>query len=95
MIGVYQEWDIMKESKNAKNTENVNEKYHLVVPKKIGLQIHEARIKKRMTVFSLAEELNKDAHTIAMYENGSEIPDQNVLSRMEAILSINFNSATL
>ena len=88
MVPVYQEWDILRE--NKQNDENKNLTFSLAVPKKIGVQINEARIRKRMTIFQLAELINKDTYTVALYENSNETPEIDVLSKIQEILEIDF-----
>lgn len=88
MIPVFQEWNIVRERKQKDEHKNLT--FSLAVPKKIGVQLNEARIKKRMTIFQLAELLEKDTYTVALYENGNETPEKDVLFQIQKILDIDF-----
>ena len=89
MISVFQEWDILREKRETNETKE-NQTFASVIPKKIGVQINEARIKRRMTIITLANLIDKDSHTVALYENGLETPEQHIIEKIQEILQIDF-----
>lgn len=87
MMPVFQEWHILR----ATSKPSVDDRqltFSSTVPKRIAVHIHEARIKKRMTLFDVAGRIGKDPHTIALYENGLETPDASVAKKLEDCLGI-------
>ena len=61
---------------------------HKKVNKKISDMIREGRCTKGMKQKDLAGKLNVPAKTIVMYENGSIIPNNNLMGRIERVLGI-------
>lgn len=90
MIPVYQEWHILNGAQRDIQPQ-ATQTFSSVIPKKIGVQIHEARIKKRMTIFYLADILQRDSYTIALYENGLETPDKETMQQIQSVLGADFN----
>jgi len=86
-VFVYQEWDIMKEQISS---ENKNEKLQNVTPIRpsFGIVLQEERIKKRMTTLDVANAVNSTAKLISMYENGTEVPSEEIELALKALFDI-------
>lgn len=85
-IFVYQEWSILREQPAA-----VVERLECPVqPISLshGGKLQEARIRQRMTIAELAQELGVPARTVSMYESGSEMPTAETQARIRAILKL-------
>tara|TARA_B100000787_G_C16184073_1_gene293558 strand:- start:1138 stop:1494 length:357 start_codon:yes stop_codon:yes gene_type:complete len=61
---------------------------HTTVTKKISDLIREGRCKKGLKQKELAGKLNVPIKTIVMYENGSIVPDNTLMGKIERVLNI-------
>lgn len=75
-------------SNNYKFDEHQENFTHNKVTKKISDLIKEGRCKKGMKQKDLAGKLNIPTKTIVLYENGSIIPDNNLMGKIERVLNI-------
>tara|TARA_B110000008_G_C16940476_1_gene552252 strand:- start:1304 stop:1579 length:276 start_codon:yes stop_codon:yes gene_type:complete len=86
-VFVFQEWDILKEEqKDEKKYENV-----VSTPAKrlcFGSVLQQARIRKRLTTFDVANRVNTSAKVISMIENGTEIPQGQLAKDLHKLLEI-------
>jgi putative transcription factor len=83
--------EIIKKTKreNTSKLDSHEESFtHKKINKKISDIIREGRCKKGMKQKDLAGKLNIANKTIIMYENGSAIPDNNLMGKIERILNI-------
>ena len=88
LVFVYQEWDILKEQnkdceikvEKLSNTSNSRPPF--------GFQLQEARIRKRLTTVDVANAVNVSAKMISMFENGIEIPDQDMTQLLNNLLEM-------
>jgi len=78
----------LKPSNNYKFDEHHETFTHNKVTKKISDLIREGRCNKGMKQKDLAGKLNIPAKTIVLYENGSIIPDNNLMGKIERVLNI-------
>jgi putative transcription factor len=74
---------------NAAKLDQETEDFHV---NRVGLEvskiIQKARLEKGLTQKDLALKINERATTINEYENGSAIPNQGILARMERVLEV-------
>ena len=85
-IFVHQEWDILQKTTSE-------DTYERITPINISnnsfaTQMQEARIKKRLTIDALSSRLGIHTNLISSYENGSEIPPQQIRDKLKEILEI-------
>ena len=88
---VYHEWDILCEDKNT-----LTKSERLIVHKHVplrnmntfGVKLQEARIKNRMTIEHLANEINVDPKTIMMFETGIEAPSTDTKLAFEKLFNL-------
>ena len=88
-LPVYQEWDILKESKELepqKTEKYVSASSH--EKPSFGTQMQKARIKKRMTVMDLAEHIKVSGRLISMYECGAENPTPDIVQKLTEVLEL-------
>jgi DNA-binding XRE family transcriptional regulator len=88
-VFAYQEWDILKEQKNAEVLKT--EKYistSTCERPAFNMILQKARIKKRMTVLDLAEKLQVSAKSISLYETGAENPSKALVDKLCEILDL-------
>ena len=87
LVFVFQEWDILKEEqKDDKKYENL-----VSTPAKrlcFGSLLQQARIKKRLTTFDVANKVNTSAKIISLIENGTEIPQGQLAIDLHNLLDI-------
>ena len=88
-IPVYQEWDILCEQyePEEKVTNSVIEETERSRPT-FAFRLQEARIKKRMTVFDLAEQLCIPPATLSKVESGLEMPPQSLMEKIQQVLQV-------
>ena len=87
-IHVYQEWDILREQ--MKEPEQKTERILDTVSTRpsFGFLLQEARIKRRMTTVDVANSIGVSAKTVAMFENGSEIPNASMTDILKQLLGM-------
>ena len=85
-LKVYQDWDILKENTSSNNTMKLEKKVKLSHIQKFGAQLQEARIRKRMSILDISNLLGISPRTVTMYENESEVPDTDMIKKIETIL---------
>ena len=85
-VFVFQEWDILREQK--KEFEHRVEKFNTTDMSRpsFGIQLQEARIRKRLTTTEIANILQISAKSVSMFENGSEIPSVETASILGRLL---------
>lgn len=88
-IAVYQDWDIPRHE-NA-NAAVRTEKLSLQAVNnetQYGKEIQEARIQNGYTIDQLAKEIDIDPILMYMYESNAELPNVNMLKKIEACLKV-------
>lgn len=84
---VYQEWDVLREKVELAEQKIEKPTVHTEMSS-LPVQIQEARIRLRLTVLDLAMKCQVSPKSMSMYENGSEIPSDEVLQTLKTILSL-------
>lgn len=86
---VFQEWDILRAQNHF--TDNQVERTTCaptVRGQSYSAQIQEARIRKRITISELAKSVDVPTRSMSMYENGSEMPADDIVGKLNQILGI-------
>lgn len=86
-VFVYQEWDMLVESKPDGNQVRL-ERHENDGGRDMSLaaRLQEQRLKMRLSVPEFAKKIDVDSRTISMYENGSEMPSGEVMEKVNALL---------
>ena len=91
MLSVFQDWDV------ATKVEATSDALLRVCGDKVvqnyGLKIQEARLKKRLSLHDLARMIDRDAHALAMCENGIERPSSDMLQLLQDALGVQLREA--
>lgn len=85
---IYQEWDVMRE-KQIEREEKI-ERVVSSLPSKVNfaMQLQQARIRQRITIHDLATQTNIPIQHITAFETGAEVPSDNMMQRLRAILCL-------
>jgi putative transcription factor len=75
-------------SKNYKLDNETEELKHTKIAFNLSKTIQQARADKKMTQKQLAQAINKSTAIIAQYENGSALPDNQILGKLERSLGV-------
>jgi ribosome-binding protein aMBF1 (putative translation factor) len=87
MVPVFQEWDILREMPAAPMAVMPpRATYATIVPRSLSIRLQEARIGKGMSIVALAQMVGLSPCTVAMYENGTEVPAQATRQRLAEAL---------
>lgn len=62
---------------------------------KLGQQIQQARVNKKLSQKDLAHMLNEKPQIIQQYENGQAIPNPQLLNKMQTKLGVKFDRTTV
>lgn len=84
---VYQEWDILREAIDVEE-QKIGKVTVDVEMSSFPVQLQEARIRMRYTILELATKCNVSPKSMAMYENGSELPTDDVMTEIRKVLGI-------
>lgn len=89
---VFQTWtllspvDVVQPTAYEKSQKDAPSPDLVVSSSEFRMNVQHLRIKGRLSVSELARLVNCDAHTLAAYEEGQEILDDNIVSRIARIL---------
>lgn len=87
-VFVYQEWDVLKEQTTAPNTNTEVHVQTVIERPAFSFRLQEARIKKRLTIADVADQVGVAPYQISLYENGTEVPSADINKEITRVLDL-------